>query len=613
MSSANGFSALPDLEFIKVSEEHAAAFSLPQEALDFEPDELTLISKFSGGDQERKIHCNMELRPDEIAQLKALQEEARRLDRSYYTSITVMATRYISYARGNPQKAIAMMDETQAWRTEYFGKGPLDSAQLLEDMSHGILYFTGRDYAMRPILVIRAERLPDAWHKDGTGVTRLIRMLVFCMEYLIRYMFIPGKIENIVVLVDLKNLGLADVPLKALKNIYSVLSHHYIVRVFKFYIVNMSYMLSTLVGVVKPILTDRQRQKLNFLKDINECKSWVSLHQLEEDLGGTRPKITTFLPFPLLPGPFEGGSTAGARKDAVPNCHKVFTEGGFRGRVWDESKTKEKNLEYEYTDAAEDIFNACGLKIPANCPVKAKEVGEAGNGATGMKKVVSLDDPENPWDVIEEKSSLVVQAPSLPMISDISAGIGARASFGTQSTQSSGVSGMPAEVRLGSMVTQRGSEFAVDGEDSQAPADSRNPTGSMVVQRGSDFASGTSRQSTNSEQQVEARGPLNSMYTQRGSEVAGQRGSEVQPMPSRPSEAGVNSMAVSVGSFDTGRDSTITEGTSSTAPMTAAGTSGTSSMAVNRGSVEYQGTSSMAVNRGSETQKKSCSCGCTLM
>jgi len=345
----------------------------------------------------------------------------------------------------------------------------------------------------------------------------------------------------------------------------------------------------------------------------------VSLHQLEEDLGGTRPKITTFLPFPLLPGPFEGGSTAGARKDAVPNCHKVFTEGGFRGRVWDESKTKEKNLEYEYTDAAEDIFNACGLKIPANCPVKAKEVGEAGNGATGMKKVVSLDDPENPWDVIEEKSSLVVQAPSLPMISDISAGIGARASFGSQSTQSSGVSGMPAEVRQGSMVTQRGSEFAVDGEDSRAPADNRNPTGSMIVQRGSDFASATSRQSqgsTNSEQEVEARGPLNSMYTQRGSEVEGQRGSEVQPMPSslRPSEAGVNSMAVSVGSFDTAaRDSTITEGTSSTAPMTASSTAGTSSMAVNRGSVECQGTSSMAVNRGSEKQKKSCSCGCTLM
>merc|ERR1719265_3090341 len=123
---------------------------------------------------------------------------------------------------------------------------------------------------MRPILIIRAERLPAEWHKDGTGVTRLIKMLVFCMEYLRRYMFVPGKIENIVVLVDLKNLGIADVPIKALKSIYSVLSHHYIVRVYRFYIVNMSYMLGTLVSVVTPILTDRQRQKLNFLKSNTE-------------------------------------------------------------------------------------------------------------------------------------------------------------------------------------------------------------------------------------------------------------------------------------------------------------------------------------------------------
>jgi len=284
-TNANGFVALEEPVPISLAEENVAEFSLPQEALTFQPDEFALISKFTGGDQERKIHTNLQLRSDEQERVKALQDEAKKLGREYYISITVMATRYISYARGDPTKAIKMMDETQEWRKEFFGSGPLADSSLMSDMSHGILYFTGRDFALRPILVIRAERLPNEWHKDGSGVTRLIRMLVFCMEYLRRYMFVPGRIENIVVLIDLKNLGISQVPIAALKSIYSVLSHHYIVRVFKFYIVNMSYMLSSLVSVVKPILTDRQRQKLNFPKSVSECKEWVALHHLEEDLG----------------------------------------------------------------------------------------------------------------------------------------------------------------------------------------------------------------------------------------------------------------------------------------------------------------------------------------
>lgn len=406
-TTANGFSAMDEPVPISIAEDNVAPFSLPQEILTFQPDDLALISRFTNGDQERKIHCNIELRPDEFDRIKALQDEAKKLGRTYYLSITVMATRYISYARGDPKKAIAMMDETQEWRKEFFGNGPLSDASLMSDMSHGILYFTGRDFALRPILVIRAERLPQEWYKDGSGVTRLIKMLVFCMEYLRRYMFIPGIVENIVVLIDLKNLGISQVPVAALKSIYSVLSHHYIVRVFKFYIVNMSYMLSSLISVVKPILSDRQRQKLNFPKSVAECKEWCALHQLEEDLGGTRPKITTFFPFPLQPGPFAAGSTAGPRSDAVKNLHKAYTAAGFRGRIWDRSLSKEENSKMEYTDFAEDLFNACSFPIPPGCPVKAKEpepvkepealpTAQEGPAAGREKIVVSLDGEDRP-------------------------------------------------------------------------------------------------------------------------------------------------------------------------------------------------------------------------
>lgn len=402
MTTSNGFSAIVDPPPLDVADANIAPFSFPQELFTFKPEDAALISRFKNNDKERKIHCNIELTAEELQNLKNVQNEAAKLGRSYYVSITVMATRYISYARGDVTKAIKLMDETQAWRTEYFGKGPIKDSDVISDLSHGVLYFSGRDYCLRPILVVRAVRVPKAWDKDGTGVQRLIKMLVFCMEYLRRYMFLPGIVENIVVVIDLKDLSASQVPVTALKSIYGVLSHHYIVRVFKFYIVNMSWLLRGVSSMVKPILTERQQQKLNFLDNVKDCAEMCAAHQLEQDLGGSRPPLTQFFPFPLLPGPFEKGFKNGERQDAVPNCHRALTPEGFRGHIWDTSRTPEENCQYDYTQEAEDIFTSLKLPLPANCPRKpppadppqdqAKEAPEKDEALAEPRKGIDIDD-----------------------------------------------------------------------------------------------------------------------------------------------------------------------------------------------------------------------------
>lgn len=67
------------------------------------------------------------------------------------------------------------------------------------------------------------------------------------------------------------------------------MTHHYLGRVHKFYICNMSWMLGSIAGMVKAVLTERQRQKLNFLSSAAELRKDFALHQLEEDVGGARP------------------------------------------------------------------------------------------------------------------------------------------------------------------------------------------------------------------------------------------------------------------------------------------------------------------------------------
>ncbi|CAE8585793.1 unnamed protein product, partial [Polarella glacialis] len=134
--------------------------------------------------------------------LRLLQDEARAQGVALLPSVAAAATRYLSHARGDHKRALKLMEETQEWRLSYFQR-PLTGASLAEDLKLGIVYFTGFDKALRPVLVFRASRLPSAWHRERR-YDKVIRVLLFCLEYFLRYMVVPGKIESLNVLVDLQ-------------------------------------------------------------------------------------------------------------------------------------------------------------------------------------------------------------------------------------------------------------------------------------------------------------------------------------------------------------------------------------------------------------------------
>ncbi|CAE7623762.1 sec14 [Symbiodinium sp. CCMP2456] len=364
----DGFRTVEEPAYLSIKEENIAPFTLPVEAFTFEPEPDMVVSHFKNGDTERKIYCNIELSEEEKASVKALQETAKAQGLEFFPSIAIMAGRFLSRARGDPHKAIKLMLATQEWKAEYFKAGPVSDHQVIDDLKYGVVYFCGRDYGMRPTIVCRANRIPDEWYKDkAAGIERLIRVLIFSMEYMVRYMVVPGKIENNCLVVDLKGLGISGVPISALSKIYSVMSHHYIGRVFRFYVVNMSSGLSTIAGWVKGLLTDRQKQKLQLLDNLDDLKKDFANHQLEEDLGGTRPLIKTFFPFPLQGPPFDKGSTESCTAKPLEGTHKLLTTMGARGRIWDPTKTKEENAALEYAPEAYDFFVQNELPVPPDC------------------------------------------------------------------------------------------------------------------------------------------------------------------------------------------------------------------------------------------------------
>merc|ERR1711988_271605 len=113
------------------------------------------------------------------------------------------------------------MCKSQAWREDFFRDGPITDDMVAEDLAHGVIYFGGRDYAMRPTIFVRPSRAPDGF-RASEAAKRLTKVLIFTLEFFLRYMAVPGKVENVCILVDCKDAGY--MPLNTLRELGSVMS-----------------------------------------------------------------------------------------------------------------------------------------------------------------------------------------------------------------------------------------------------------------------------------------------------------------------------------------------------------------------------------------------------
>mmetsp|Transcript_26684 Transcript_26684/g.48922 ORF Transcript_26684/g.48922 Transcript_26684/m.48922 type:complete len:464 (-) Transcript_26684:82-1473(-) len=344
----NGFPALPEPVALSIEDSGSiATYSMPQEVLTFTPQPRDVVQPFGNGDSERMIFCNTELTKTELMWLDNCRAAAIANKEAFIPSVTVAAGRFLGDVGGNVNIALERMRDAQDWRLDYLQDGPITDTQVKDDLLKGIMYFAGRDASLRPLLVVRPSQIPVALARDPNCADRFNRAFMFLMEYFLRYMVVPGRVENICVLLDLKDVSVKQVPLSALMEIKKVLSQQNAGRVYRFYICNMPVVLAAIATVVKAAMTERQRQKIRFIHDCKEMRQYFALHQLEQSLGGSRPSADRKFPFPLLPGPFDAGYAGGPRDNAVPNLHKLLTTEGARGRVWNPEKSKEDNTKLE--------------------------------------------------------------------------------------------------------------------------------------------------------------------------------------------------------------------------------------------------------------------------
>ena len=96
--------------------------------------------------------------------------------------------------------------------------------KILSVLNSGFLYVFGRDHHFRPIIIVSLKTCKTLISKKNMTFEDISESIIYLVNYILKYMIIPGQIENWVIFVDFKNIGLSD--MSEFKKILSVLNKH---------------------------------------------------------------------------------------------------------------------------------------------------------------------------------------------------------------------------------------------------------------------------------------------------------------------------------------------------------------------------------------------------
>lgn len=321
---------------------------LPEEVILFEPgpEELFADGVIPAQDVTtpavRFIFMNTPLTKVESDALATLRSEWKRHAHAFGDSqetsyedlpefVRLNALRILQFRKFDVSKSLDLFTTCYQERVRRL---PLTEADVLEDLSAGAMYWHGRDRKCRPCLVIRAERMGKMIKEKE----RCIKLVLFVLEYGIRYAMVPGRIENWVVLIDLNNassiVSLWQLPSIAAtaKAIATTLECVYCCRMVFVKLLNMP---SLLAKVVNGVIPAEKKKKVSVVED---CKTdlvrYFEPHQLEARYGGTQPDLSPeqTYPFHFYANCTGRGSTATISETTPSNkADKMATNSSTKG------------------------------------------------------------------------------------------------------------------------------------------------------------------------------------------------------------------------------------------------------------------------------------------
>ncbi|CAD8084670.1 unnamed protein product [Paramecium primaurelia] len=174
--------------------------------------------------------------------------------------------------------------------------------KVLLCLREGLVYIGGKDYQYRPIIVINLHMMDLYLFDSDAFIHALSILFVICEDY----MFYPGKVENIVVIVETDQMSLYNFPQKTFQVILWMMSQNFPQILDRLYLFNPSKELLMNWDNYHQMLDSRTFKKI----EIWESKSFAPLahgfhpDMLERRFGGGMPNLQQYwLPTQIIQQP----------------------------------------------------------------------------------------------------------------------------------------------------------------------------------------------------------------------------------------------------------------------------------------------------------------------
>ena len=150
------------------------------------------------------------------------------------------------------------------------------------------MFIYGRDHHFRPIIVISMTEYKKLIEKNIYSEQDINNSFIYLINYILKYLLIPGQIENWVAIIDFEGAGVSDV--SDFKKIISILNS-YRGRVFRNYFINISGFLKIAVKAAINIFGKSSAKKVRILDDdeLNKLQEIISPSNIQKKYGGTAP------------------------------------------------------------------------------------------------------------------------------------------------------------------------------------------------------------------------------------------------------------------------------------------------------------------------------------
>lgn len=275
------------------------------------------------------------------------------------------------------------------WRSENLALSYNSLFPLCKDiLNSGVMYLHGRDHRFRPLLVLNVAKLDLV----KNNVYDYCNLLCFLLEFAIQKLMLPGQVENWVVITDLNNQGLSDLPIRSLGSIIKILQDNFRCRMIVNYVVNAPSSIYFMWSIIKKFVEEHTIKKIRIMKEgvPTEMSTHFAKSQYEKKYGGTSPDLEVYWPPCFPPGPYsiEGENIENVLSDVCTYHlynHERSEISSEMGEITEGININIPDILIEHHDFLEPKHRKSSSSFRASA-----------EGSVGRKSLQILHSPQNP-------------------------------------------------------------------------------------------------------------------------------------------------------------------------------------------------------------------------